>query len=217
MPRKNRFEELHKRESERLKSQKQINTRIKNYLLAVSTDYRGNIPEEFFKRDGGKLCDEFLKFMKLHNFPGAQKLALEKSKGKVPLADSEMRLGSWAPNTLKKIKNFTHWQALWKGQGYPIGIVSTEKDIFPDKNKSSTLYLCTDGKLRASRSYPLFPSGYSYASGVGAIPDDNLLDRKIKLLTGKFVASADEKYYLFKNESLGEILSNFVMKVDKEL
>ena len=217
MPRKNRFEELHKRETERLKSQKQVNKRIRSYLLEISYDSKGNIPEQFFKRSGGKLCDEFLRFMKLHNYPGSLKLILEKSKNKDPLKDSEMQLGSWASGRLKKITNMTHWQVLWKGQGYPVGIVTTETDMFPDKNQSSTLYLCSDGKLRVKRCYPLFSSGYSYASGAGTIPDENLLDRKIKTLIGEFIATTDDKYYLFKSESLGEILSKYVMAVDKKL
>jgi hypothetical protein len=182
--------------SEHIKSRKRHqqdislqNKKTDQYLLKTSLDYKGTPLKEIFKGDDIKLCLEFIQLMREHNFPSTSSLKLTKKATTKLLNKSELNSGRIDHKKIHRITNMFRWNTVWEGVGYPIGMISDKVTIFPKNNNVSIVFLCSDHKLRCTRSHPLYNVGQSFGYGVGSLPVKELTNYIFK--TGFFMADSE--------------------------
>lgn len=209
---KNRFEEIVDSATKAKKAQDKLDKQVVKYLLEVSIDWVGNPPEEYLDKDDVIIAKEFVSYMKKKHFVGAEKLKLERTKRKHTLSAAEMLVGSSSHSRLRRLSNLSRWLVLWRGSGYKIGIITTNKrSISP---VGADVYLCGDGLLRCKRNMAIFGINGSYASGTGRVPSNNSELTQYSLLVGRLIipGSQDDQQPTFKAMKLQTVFEEIINK-----
>ena len=166
---------------------------IERYYLQVSADSSGTALEEHLSPEDVQLCRDFLDHVRKTGVKGAP-LMLEKKSGVLTKLERELGSSAVDKQTIpvtrmnfstqsigftrtvqeplsKKGKEFARkkWQRIWVGEGFEIGKANGDHPLHG--SQSEKVYLCTDGKLRCTRSGLLF-NDRSVAAGVGTVPND---------------------------------------------
>lgn len=147
--------------------------------------------------------------MKDHRFPDSQKIGLFKHRLKRHLSHEDIFEKLVRPNKIS-----ASWQKLWSGKGYLIGCASYKghQGFIPTKANSTLLYICDDGKLRCSRTRPVFDELQTRCSGVGTLP---LKIKNLEPLEFKYGTFVDDRDNLgqLNRFSLQKLLENMVINL----
>lgn len=205
----NRFEEFAKDNESKSKLVTQVSQKRLEFVKKISLDSDGTSIDALFSNDDAKLAGEFIAFIKKKHFPSAEKLKLEVLKPK-KLMDEDL-LKSRLSRSRKQ--SLSPWVTLWRGKGYQIGrlgILDLIEEHTYGRN-STYLYLCDDGRLRCSRTPPIFNQGESYTAGYGSLPIDKSNSIRITPILGRFSSVNFENEFILM--SLKEVLESIVLSL----
>jgi hypothetical protein len=163
--------EFKRKESEQATKLSQV---IDKLASSISADFTGNDPGYLFNATDKTLIKQFVVIMNKNKWANSENLQMYVKKTKRKLSGTEMTVGPSKYGIKNKLRKLT-WVKLWSGQGFLLGVFHDVSR--PTPSNSTKLYICSDGKIRLQRYYPVFPPKQSFAYGYGTLPDKKILSR----------------------------------------